>query len=308
MKRTIIITAAFVLVTLSAAAQHSPITSQYLFNGLLINPAYAGSRDALATTLTYRHQWAGFDGAPKTAIATVHAPISKKRIALGMTVFDDRIGVTRETGVFTNYAYRMPVGNRAKLAFGLGFGMSFLQANWSELQVQDDTDLEFLSSDRTQARPNFSGGLYYYEREKLFVGLSIPFFLSHSYNEAVDTWSIDGDSRNYEPMFTAGYLHKINKEFKIKPSVLVRYDQNSSVQADINANLIIKDRFWAGVSYRTQDAVIAMIEVLATDQFRIGYSYDLSISELAPYERGTHEIMLQYEFGFRIMTHNPRYF
>jgi type IX secretion system PorP/SprF family membrane protein len=289
-------------------AQHSPITSQYLFNGLLINPAYAGSRDALATTLSYRHQWAGFEGAPKTTIATLHAPINKKKIALGMTVFDDQIGVTRETGVFSNYAYRIPVGSRAKLSLGLGFGMSFLQANWDQLQLQDDNDIEFLASDRTRARPNFSAGIYYYEREKLFVGLSVPFLLAHAYNDDLDTWAIDNDTKNYEPMLSAGYLYEINREFKLKPSLLVRYDRNSLMQMDISTNLIIKDKVWAGISYRTNDAIIAMLEMLATDQFRIGYSYDMSISDIAPYERGTHELMLQYEFGYRILTHNPRYF
>ena len=296
------------LFTLVVTAQHSPITSQYLFNGLLINPAYAGSRDALSTTLTYRQQWVGFTGAPKTTLATIHTPLDKKKIALGLTFFDDRIGVTRETGVFTNYAYRIPVGNKAKLSFGLGVGISFLQADWSEVQTTNIGDQEFITDESTQARPNFSAGIYYYAREKFFAGLSVPFLLSHSYNDAVDIWQIDSDIRSYEPMFTTGYLHKINRDFKMKPSILVRYDNNSLIQADFNLNLIIKDKVWAGVSYRTKDAFIGMFEVMATDQIRFGYSYDLSISELAPFERGSHEIMLQYEFGYRILTHNPRYF
>lgn len=308
MKMRSAITILLLGVSIASSAQHSPLTSQYLFNGLLINPAYAGSRDALAATLSYRQQWVGFEGAPQTAIATIHTPLSKKKIAVGMTVFNDQIGVTKETGVFTNYSYRIPLGNKGKLAFGLGVGMSFLQSNWSQLQIQDVTDSEFVLDERTRARPNFSAGAYYYIRGKYFVGLSIPFFLSHSYNEDLSTWSIDHDVRNYEPMLTGGYLHKINRELKIKPSFLLRYDANSLMQADISTNLIIQDKFWAGVSYRTNDAVIAMFEVLATDQIRVGYSYDLSISDINPYETGSHEIMIQYEFGYRILTHNPRYF
>ena len=308
MMRRAFISLVFLLGVLAGFGQHSPITSQYLFNGLLINPAYAGSRDALAATLSYRQQWVGFEGAPQTAIATLHTPLSKKRIALGMTVFNDQIGVTKETGVFTNYSYRMPVGNKAKLAFGLGFGMSLLQANWSDVRIQNTTDEEFFTDETTRARPNFSAGAYYYSRKKYFVGLSIPFFLSHSYNENVSMWQIEHDARSYEPMLTAGFLTELNRDFKLKPSFLLRYDNNSLLQADISANLIVKDRFWTGVSYRTKDAIIGMFEVMANDQIRIGYSYDLSISDLSPYEKGSHEIMLQYEFGFRILTHNPRYF
>jgi len=202
----------------------------------------------------------------------------------------------------------MPVGNNAKLSFGLGVGVSFLQANWSEVQTIDPNDQEFFLGESSQARPNFSAGVYYYSREKFFAGLSVPFLLSHSLNETAQILQIDSDIRSYEPMLTAGYLQKINRDFKVKPSVLIRYDNNSFLQADLNANLIIKDKVWLGMSYRTNDAFIGMFEVLATDQIRFGYSYDLSISELAPFERGSHEIMLQYEFGFRILTHNPRYF
>ncbi|MCB0795270.1 MAG: type IX secretion system membrane protein PorP/SprF [Flavobacteriales bacterium] len=301
-----ITTAMTALGALCSHAQHSPLTSQYLFNGLLINPAYAGSRDALAANLTYRHQWAGFDGAPVTQVLSVHAPLKGRKVGLGAMVFNDRIGVTNETGFFTNYAYRMRLG-KGKLALGLGAGVNMLQANWSQVQVQDESDVNFSSNTRSVVRPNFSGGVFYYQK-RYFLGLSLPFFLSRQYDPERETFLVTNDVRKYQPMLTGGYLWSLGRNLKLKPSAMIRYQVSAWPQADLNTNLIIKDMFWVGVSYRTEDAVVGMFEVLPTPQWRLGYSYDLGLSRIAPHHAGTHELMIQYEFGYRIRVRDPRYF
>lgn len=289
-----------------ACAQHTPITSQYLFNGLLINPAYAGSRDALAANITYRRQWVGFEGAPTTQLFSVHSPLRSTRLGLGIQVHSDRIGVSRETGVMSSVAYRIPF-RKGKLQFGIGAGLSVLQAEWTSVSLQDRSDVSYATNSRGDVRPNFSGGVYYYKKT-YFVGASMPFMVTHVYDPAKASWSMANKAEQYQPMLTGGYLMKLNRSLKLKPSTLIRYQAASGVQADLNANLIIKDKVWTGVSYRTNDAIVGLLEVLPTPQWRIGYAYDLGISKLRPYHAGSHELMLQYEFGYRIRVRDPRYF
>ncbi len=286
--------------------QHTPLTSQYLFNGLLINPAYAGSRDAFTANLTWRQQWVGFDGAPSTQVMSIHSPINRTRTAVGLLVLNDRIGVSRETGVLSNYAYRIPL-RRGKLQLGFGAGLSVLQADWTRVALQDRSDLQFASDSRGIVKPNFSAGAYFYKKD-YFLGASVPFVMSHRFDPSADQWTVFSDRAQFQPMITGGYLWKLNRHMKLKPSTLVRYQLASGVQTDVNANLIINDKIWTGISYRSNDSMGGSFEVLPTPQWRLGYAYDLGLSRLTPYHRGTHELMVQYEFGKKIHVRDPRYF
>lgn len=286
--------------------QHTPLTSQYLFNGLLINPAYAGSRDALAANLTNRMQWVGFEGAPLTQIASVHAPVNKRKVGVGAVLFNDRIGVSNETGLFTNYAYRMRVPG-GRLALGLGAGFTVLHGAWHRVALQESDDIVFAGPTRSAVRPNFSTGAYYYTKT-WFVGASAPFVLAHRYNVAGEGYLISDTRADLQPMLTGGTLFELSRDMKLKPSALLRYRMESGVQADLSANLILQDKVWLGLSYRTGDAAVAMVEVLPTPQWRIGYAYDLGVSRLRRHHFGSHELMVQYEFGFRIRVRDPRYF
>ncbi len=301
-----IIAAGLLMLGISTSAQHTPLTSQYLFNGLLINPSYAGSRDAFAANLTWRQQWVGFQGAPVTQILSLHSPIKRSRVAMGLLLVNDRIGVSRETGVLTNYAYRIPF-RRGKLQLGFGAGVSVLQADWTALSLQDRNDSQFASDTRGAIRPNFSTGVFYYKKT-FFVGASMPFVMSHRFDASRQTWTIGSERAQQQPMLTGGYIWKMNREFKLKPSTLIRYQSAEGVQADLSANLIIRDKIWTGVSYRSNDALVGSFEVLPTPQWRLGYAYDMGISDITPYHQGTHELMLQYEFGKRLHVRDPRYF
>ncbi len=303
--RTIIVGLCLVLCGF-AAAQHTPLTSQYLFNGLLINPAYAGSRDALTANLTWRNQWVGFEGAPSTQVLSIHTPLSKRKLGVGLLVMNDAIGVSRQTGAYANLAYRLRF-KKAKLQFGLGGGISTLQARWSEVDLQQSGDATYANDSRGTLRPNFSAGIFYYTK-RYFAGLSLPFFLAHEFDAASEKWTVAPRTRQYQPMLFAGYVYTLNPDLKLKPSLLVRYQSASGAQLDLNCNLVIRDRIWAGLSWRTSDALVGMFEVLPTPQWRLGYAYDLGISKLNPYHGGSHELMLQYEFGYRIRVRDPRYF
>ncbi|MCB0768887.1 MAG: type IX secretion system membrane protein PorP/SprF [Flavobacteriales bacterium] len=294
------------LLSLHCLGQHTPLTSQYLFNGLVINPAYAGSRDALTANLTYRHQWAGFEGAPVTQMLSVHAPMGRRKLGLGLMLYNDKIGVSNETGLFTNYAYRVRLNN-GKLSLGLGAGVTMLRSEWTSLSIQQSSDQAFAADTRNAVRPNFSAGAYYYTKT-WFVGVSSPFILSYRYDAGSEGWNLSDNSADLQPMVTGGYVFRINADTKLKPSTLLRYKATEGIQADMSTNLILKDRLWLGASYRTGDAFVASLEVLPTAQWRLGYAYDLGVSDLAPYHAGSHELMLQYEFGYRIRVKDPRYF
>lgn len=286
--------------------QHTPLTTQYLFNGLLINPAYAGSREALTATLSYRHQWVGFEGAPTTQILSIHSPLNAKKIALGLVVHNDRIGVSRETGVMSNYAYRMRLGS-GKLALGLGLGLKMMQADWTAVRTVTPGDVEFATDSRGVLEPKFSAGAYY-SNSRWFAGLSLPYFLGQSRDIGNDRWEMTKIVDQYQPMLTAGYLLDVDRDIKLKPSVLIRKAGGEEAQADLNLNMIWKGMFWLGASYRTDDAVCLSLQVMPNKQFTIGYSYDMATSAISGYQHGTHEVMLQYEFGFAVKAKDPRYF
>lgn len=286
--------------------QHSPLTSQYLFNGLLINPAYAGSRDALAANLTSRHQWVGLEGAPVTQFLSAHAPIARRKIGLGMIIYNDRIGVSQETGVFSNYAYRVRF-KKGKLSFGIGAGFTMLRSQLTTLNLQQSTDISFSANTRNALRPNFSTGAYYYTKD-WFVGLSSPFLIINRYTPSNDGWSLSQSKGDLQPMLTGGYVFKLSHDIKLKPTTMIRYRLNSGIQADLSTNLILKEKLWIGASYRTGDAFVASLEVLPSPQWRIGYAYDMGLSRLRASHMGSHEVMLQYEFGYRIRVKDPRFF
>ena len=286
--------------------QHTPLTTQYLFNGLLINPAYAGSREALTATLSYRRQWVGFDGAPTTQVLSVHSPLNSKKIALGLVVHNDRIGVSRETGVMSNYAYRMRLGS-GKLALGLGVGLKMMQADWTAVRTVTAGDVEFATDSRGVLAPTFSTGAYY-SNSRWFAGLSLPYFIGQRQDIGDQNWEMSNSVSQFQPMLTAGYLVDLDGDIKLKPSVLVRKAAMEQMQADINLNMIWRGRFWLGASYRTDDAICLSLEVMPNKQFTVGYSYDLATSAISGYQHGSHELMLQYEFGFELKAKDPRYF
>ncbi|MBK8497485.1 MAG: type IX secretion system membrane protein PorP/SprF [Flavobacteriales bacterium] len=299
----------FIAVTgcaLLANGQHTPLTSQYLFNGLLINPAYAGSRDALTANITHRQQWVGFDGAPVTQVMSLHSPVGRTKMGLGMVLYNDHIGVSNETGLFGNFAYRIRFPH-GKLSFGIGGGFSVLRADWSQVALQDNNDGSFAGTTSAALRPNFSGGAYYYTKT-WYVGASMPFALVHSYDLSGNGYDLTQERFDMQPMLTGGYVIQMNDDIKLKPTALARYRLDSGPQGDLSCNAIYKDKIWAGLSYRTGDALIGMVEVLPTPQWRFGYAYDLGLSAIRPYHNGSHELMLQYEFGYRIRVRDPRYF
>lgn len=287
------------------SAQHTPITTQYLFNGLLINPAYAGSRGALTANLTCRQQWTGFEGAPQTGLISIHSPVPSTELSLGLMVAADRIGVSDQTAIMSSYAYRVRLGS-GKLAFGLGAGLKMQHHAWSKVITTDPGDEQFLADSPRLVSPEFSGGLYWADK-RYFVGLSLP-VLPRTIAPSDSLGTRGRLLAGSQPMLTAGTVLAAGEGIKLKPSFLLRKASGAPVQGDLNLNVIWRDRFWTGVSWRSNDALCLLLEFLPTPQLRLGYSYDMRMGPLARFHHGSHEVMIQYEFGFRVKAQDPRYF
>ncbi len=309
MRRGVCISVILVLLLhLQSAAQQIPITSQYLTNGLVINPAYAGTRGALSANLSYRKQWARIDGAPQFQTVSLHSPINtRERVSLGLTADYLTYGVTRDVGIYGFYAYNVRMG-RGRLSMGLRAGIGLSNTNYHNLRFPDGTPPDpLLTGDMRYKLPNAGTGLYYYS-DRLFVGLSVPSLLTYVRDER-DEFRVTPSWSHFKTYLTAGTLLSISDLFKVKPSALLRYSAHEPLEADLNLNLIFADILWLGGSYRiAEKAAVVLFDLQLTPQLKLGYSYDYQLGHLNNYTSGTHEVSLRYEFEFSVTATSPRYF
>jgi type IX secretion system PorP/SprF family membrane protein len=283
------------------------LSNQYIFNGLAINPAYAGADEAFSTTLMYRNQWTGFTGAPKTLTAALHSPLRGEKVGLGLLLVNDQIGVNSETSILGNYAYILEMGY-GKLSFGVAMGVTFLNVEWDKLKAIDKEDLELNAEVINIANPNFSAGFYYFNRD-FFLGFSLPFFLSYSYNgENNDQLELKNNISEYNVHLTSGYTIELNRNYEFLPSVLVKYHPGEAFQADVSGQITYKDKLSLGLTYRSIDAFAVLFQLQLTEQFRLGYSYDMGLKRTSRYYGGSHEIMLKYVFNINSRVVGPRRF
>lgn len=308
--KKIVFVAVFLFASITMFAQQELLISQYMFNGLFINPAYSGSHPYAEATALYRAQWAGLDGAPTTQTFGIDGPIANETMGIGLTFINDQIGDTRQTEVFANWSYHLwlDAEGKNKLSFGIRAGFSDYSANLSETYVFDDGDPVFNENVSNAFVPKFGAGAYYYSKY-WYAGLSVPTIFAADDNVRFNINDV-GD-RYFDPhtYLTAGYVWNVNPDFAVKPSFLLRYLNGAPVQADINCNLLIRNTFWIGASYRTGDAVIGLLEYNIGNDLRIGYAYDFTTTAIGDYSSGSHEFMLSYKFGRDpVKTKSPRYF
>lgn len=292
-------------------AQQQVMFTQYMFNALAINPAYAGSADALSVTALSRHQWLGLDGAPTTQTLSAHSPINKNNIALGALFLRDKIGVTEQNAFFGSYAYRIKfggVGDQAKstLSFGLSLGISNYKAIYSSVGTRSASDPGFNGDDINNFMPNVGAGVYY-STNRFYIGGSSPFLLN---NFISDINNADNSAEQIRHFFImSGYVFDINRSFKLKPNVLMKSVAGAPIEFDVNANLLINDLVWVGVAWRSFASIDFLFELQINSNFRFGYAFDFSTTDLNRVNSGSHEFMLNYVFSFsksRVVT--PRYF
>jgi type IX secretion system PorP/SprF family membrane protein len=291
----------------SGKAQSIPVFSDYISNGLLINPAYAGSREVLSLSLLFRDEWVGFENSPLYETFSAHAPLKNAHIGLGFVFMNEKSGSTVNTHAYFNYAYRMNMG-KGKLALGLKAGFNYTNNDWNNLYLNNPIDPTFSDKTKKYILPNFGIGAYY-STDRVFAGLSIPYILSYRESSAGSGYKIYHDMKNYNYLLTAGYLFDISRNFKLKPSFLLKYNAIMKQQFDLNLNFILlNDKLWIGTACRFDEALSSSLELQINPQLRFGYSFDYSGLQSNYFNYTSHEIFIRYEFSYKIKAFNPRYF
>jgi len=286
-------------------AQQDPLYSQYMFNTLAFNPAYAGSGDVFTVMALSRHQWVGFEGAPATQTILAHSPLRSQNLALGLSVINDKLGPTRQTGVFADFAYRIRTGESSRLAFGLKGGFNSFRADLAGLSTVDPDQANV--DIQGKMLPNFGFGLFWHT-PLAYVGVSAPKLLENETVEATNgLLTTGGEERHYFVM--GGYVMDLGRDLKFKPSFMARLVAGAPLSLDVNANFLLRERIWFGAMYRLGNSFGLLGQYQVNDQLRIGYAFDLATTKLGAYNAGTHEIMLSYDLRFiKGRTISPRYF
>ena len=292
-------------ITICASAQQDPEYTQYMYNTMAVNPAYAGSTGTLEATLLHRSQWVGISGAPETQSFSIHAPLRNEKVGLGLSVVNDKIGPSNELYLDGNFSYSLPLGYEKRLAFGLKAGMRMLNIDWSKGRYYDNTDVLLNQNIDNQMKLAVGAGVYYYT-EKWYVGFSIPSFIQNDYYDDVRE-SIDYDRMHYYLM--GGYVFDLNPNLKFKPAFLVKAVSGAPLTADISANFMIQEKFVIGGAYRTDDSVSILAGFQIAPSFYLGYAFDYTVGGLNKYNDGSHEIILRYQFvKNQSKIKSPRFF
>lgn len=297
-----------IIITAGAAkAQQEVMISQYMFNGLVLNPAYAGTHPYWSTSVLHRSQWVKFDKAPSTQTLCADGPILGGKVGVGLNITNDAIGITNQLDIGANGSTRVSLG-AGFLSMGLRLGVSRYSADLTDAVIKDVDDPVYANNIGGTFIPRVGAGLYYYQRS-WFAGLSIPSLL------AVDekiTYSSSGMNSFYRAhmYLNGGVVFEPSPEIAIKPSVLMKIQGNAPVEVDLNCNVLFMNKFWFGAGYRTGDALVTMVEWNITNQLRVGYAFDYTLSAISDYSNNSHEVMLGYDFGKEVdlKARSPRYF
>lgn len=285
-------------------AQQYPVFSQYYFNELVINPAYAGNHVQLSLTAMYRNQWVNFPGAPKTFSITGHTAMAKNKVGVGLMVNHDEIGSYKNEHIYASYSYKIHFPE-ATLSMGLQAGINLLGADYSKLDLQNPGDAAFYNI-LNVVKPNFGAGLFF-TKKNFFVGFSVPFILNNKIANSVEGLLGQLTEARYY-FLRSGVVFPIDgmKKVKMNPSILLRTQEGQPLSLDVNTAFIFYDVFSAGVSYRSGDSFITFVDLKITDRFHFGYSYDWTQSDLNRFSNGTHEFMLNYRTRIRGVHKDPK--
>jgi type IX secretion system PorP/SprF family membrane protein len=303
-KSKVIIALSAFLVSLNFFGQQDPQYTQYMYNMHIINPAYAGSKETLSIGVLGRIQWVNIEGAPKTYTLSAHAPFGKN-VGLGISVIADKIGPVKEQNIYADFSYTLKTSEEGNLAFGLkgGFTLHNLDAlslTTIDPETQSNLDLQ------NKTLPNIGAGVFYYTH-KFYAGLSLPNILETKHFENKN--GIIEASENAHYFLTGGYVFDLSENLKFKPSTMVKATSGTPLSVDLSANFLLNDKLELGASYRLGDAISALINFSVTKDFRVGYAYDYTTSNLGNFNSGSHEVFLLWDLDFsRDNVVSPRFF
>jgi type IX secretion system PorP/SprF family membrane protein len=291
------------------SAQHDPLVTQYMFNTLALNPAYAGTGGVLNAMISSRHQWVGFEDAPSTQTFSIHTPVVARNFGTGLSLIHDKIGPISNTNAWFDYSYQLRLTANTKLSLGLKGGFSHYQKDLTRyLQDVGTGDDAFNQPVETKLLPNFGFGLYTYS-DRFYAGLSIPRLVENNLTSDTDASGTFVTQENRLYILMGGFVMPLSREFMLKPSFIVRATESAPVSFDVNLSALIWDKLWIGGFWRYNETVGGIIQYRITDQLSFGYAFDTGIKELSSHFGSSHEVMLSFEFNFRKdKVTNPRYF
>lgn len=292
------------LTSIVSHAQQDAQFTQYMYNTININPAYAGSRGFLSLFALHRTQWIGIDGAPVTNSFSMNTPLNSSNFGLGVSFLNDRIGPTNENAISADVSYSIRTSESFRLSFGLKMTANVFNLDVSKLNPVNQNDPQFQNFDNSLT-PNFGGGLYLHS-EKTYIGLSIPNLIE---SKRFDSNSVSMFKERINYYLIAGHVFDISENLKFKPSVLTKLVTGAPLQVDVSGNFLINKKFVVGGAYRWSAAVSGMVGFQISEGIFIGYGYDKETTNLANYNSGSHEVFLRFELS---KTYNkiisPRFF
>ncbi|MCB4799936.1 PorP/SprF family type IX secretion system membrane protein [Neotamlana laminarinivorans] len=302
-KSLALITFIALISTKDSFGQQDAQYTQYMYNTMSVNAAYAGQRDVLSMTGLYRTQWVGVDGAPKTMTFGIHSPLRNERLGLGLNIVSDQLGPSVETNLDVNFSYTIPVNSDGlEFSFGVKGGVHFLDLDWSKGRYQNSDNL--FNQNVNLISPTF-GAASYLHSDKWYVGLSVPNVVkTEHYDDFQESVAIE----RLHFFLIGGYVFDINRNTKLKPAFLVKAVEGAPIIADLSVNALFNEKFTLGLAYRWDDSFSGLVGFQVTDGLLIGYAYDLTSTELNNYNSGTHEIMLRYELQKVGRLISPRFF
>lgn len=291
----------------NSTAQQMPQFTQYMYNTIAINPAYAGSREVLSIVAMGRNQWVGFDGGPQTQTLSINSPLRNEKIGLGLSLINDKAGFENFTYVYADFSYTINLGDKTKLAFGVDAGATYYKLSeelYNGVEVGQDP---YFDERLNRWNPNFGAGVLFHS-DRWYAGFSIPRLINHDVNNQTEYAALE----TVHYYLIGGYVLDVSKDVKFKPSVLWKYTTGAPISTDFTANFLFVEKFWLGASYRAngkQGAFGALVDFQVSPQFRIGYTYEIPTGEIKPYTSGSQEILLMYEFRYtKNKLKSPRYF
>ena len=286
-------------------AQQDSQYTNYMYNTINVNPAYAGSRGVMSIFGMHRTQWVGLDGAPVTNVASINTPINNSKFGMGISFVNDRIGPSDENTISADISYTIPTSETYKLSFGVKGTANLLNVDYTKLNRYDLTDPQFQNNIDNKFSPNIGAGIYFHS-DKLYAGLSVPNFLETEHFD--DNVAATAKERMHYYLI-GGYVFDLSDNIKFKPAFLTKLVTGAPLQLDLTANFMFNEKFVLGAAWRWDAAVSGLAGFQVNENWMIGYAYDAETTKLANYNSGSHEIFLRYEFkGKTEKVVSPRFF
>jgi len=295
-----ILLAAFFLSSINAFSQSDGLISHYMFNPLIINPAYAGFDEALTVNAMVKSQWTGVEGAPNTQIFSLHSPVTEK-MSVGLILANDQMGPLNQKGFFATYAYRVPFSD-GYVSLGLQAGSTFYNMQTENFSLLNPMDPVFSGNNFNQAVPNFGSGILY-ARKNFYLGLSMPQLLRFSEEEF-----ISHSLQRQNTILYGSYSFTLNNDLQVNPTTLLYFRNGLPPEINVGANFLIRKVIWAGVLYRSQQTLSFLSKLMLNRQLTIGYAYDYHLGEVRSLANGSHEFLFSYTFNYKKRLVSPQYF